>query len=238
MLIAEASPRGAAMVAETLERHLRSALAAMATGPFAVAAAPIASEHGLFPEEAALVAGAVSSRRREFAAGRCCARRALALLGCPLRPLPMGAVREPLWPAGFAGSISHGERFAAALAHPAPTGLPRMAIDLIDRLDANAYLAILPAVAHPAESPRDGHAAARLFSAKEAAIKILSPALGTFVDMRDLEATRTDDGFDITARREGLALRVRTLEVQGIILSLAVRGSRRGPSTRGSAGKA
>ena len=37
----------------------------------------------IFPEEQALVAGAVDGRRREFTAGRVCARAALRAMGVP-----------------------------------------------------------------------------------------------------------------------------------------------------------
>jgi 4'-phosphopantetheinyl transferase EntD len=61
----------------------------------------------LFPEEEAMVARAVEKRRREFATGRDCARRALERLGVPAGPIPAGARGEPVWPAGVVGSITH-----------------------------------------------------------------------------------------------------------------------------------
>jgi len=61
----------------------------------------------LFPEEQALVASAVEKRRLEFARGRHCARAALRRLGVADAPLLTGAQREPLWPAGVVGSITH-----------------------------------------------------------------------------------------------------------------------------------
>ncbi|HEV2375014.1 MAG TPA: 4'-phosphopantetheinyl transferase superfamily protein [Streptosporangiaceae bacterium] len=73
---------------------------------------------GLFPEEEAMVARAVQRRRQEFATGRRCARQALAALGFPARPLLTGPNREPLWPAGVVGSITHCDGYrAAAVAH-------------------------------------------------------------------------------------------------------------------------
>ena len=61
----------------------------------------------LFPEEEAIVSSAVEKRRREFASGRGCAHRALALLGAPPGPVPAGARGEPLWPSGVVGAITH-----------------------------------------------------------------------------------------------------------------------------------
>lgn len=68
----------------------------------------------LFPEEAALIRNAVEGRRREFATGRHCARRALSRLGLPAVPILSGAHREPLWPAGVVGSITHCAGYRAA----------------------------------------------------------------------------------------------------------------------------
>jgi len=61
----------------------------------------------LFPEEEALVKRAVPKRRRELEKGRECARVALARLGVEAAPLLAGAKREPLWPPGIVGSITH-----------------------------------------------------------------------------------------------------------------------------------
>jgi 4'-phosphopantetheinyl transferase EntD len=64
-------------------------------------------EVGLSAAEERAVARAVEKRRREFATGRACARRALELLGLPAQPVPAGERGEPLWPAGVVGSITH-----------------------------------------------------------------------------------------------------------------------------------
>jgi 4'-phosphopantetheinyl transferase EntD len=80
-----------------------------------VADQPWMWQEGLLPEEAACLTGTVvEARRREFTAGRNCARRALTELGHPAVPIPVGAHREPLWPAGIVGSITHCEGYCAA----------------------------------------------------------------------------------------------------------------------------
>jgi 4'-phosphopantetheinyl transferase EntD len=61
----------------------------------------------LFPEEEAMVTRAVGKRRREFATGRDCARRALERLGVPPVPVLAGNRGEPIWPRGVVGSITH-----------------------------------------------------------------------------------------------------------------------------------
>jgi 4'-phosphopantetheinyl transferase EntD len=69
----------------------------------------------LLPEEAACLGRAVAKRRQEFAAGRQCARRALREFGVVDVPLRVGADREPLWPQGFVGSITHTAGICAAV---------------------------------------------------------------------------------------------------------------------------
>jgi len=68
----------------------------------------------LFPEEAALMAGATEARMREFATARNCARSALARLGIAAMPILRGAKHEPLWPPGIVGSITHCHGYRAA----------------------------------------------------------------------------------------------------------------------------
>jgi 4'-phosphopantetheinyl transferase EntD len=69
----------------------------------------------LFPEEAAQLGSAIESRTREFTTARLCARLALAKLGFPPLPILRGPNREPLWPPGVAGSITHCKGFRAAV---------------------------------------------------------------------------------------------------------------------------
>jgi len=54
-------------------------------------------------------------RQREFASGRYCARLALAQLGIQDFALLPGTQREPQWPDGIVGSISHTHTLAGAV---------------------------------------------------------------------------------------------------------------------------
>ncbi len=77
-------------------------------------------EDTLFPAEREWIAAAVPSRRREFTAGRRCARIALEALGQPSVPLLPDAAGAVRWPPGYVGSITHCTGFrAAALARTA-----------------------------------------------------------------------------------------------------------------------
>jgi len=61
----------------------------------------------LFEIEEQGLGKAVPERRLEFKIGRTCARTALMRLGREPVAIPIGAFREPLWPEGVVGSISH-----------------------------------------------------------------------------------------------------------------------------------
>jgi len=70
------------------------------------------------PEELALLGGAVAPRLAEFATARHCARLALRRIGAADGPILRGPKREPIWPAGVVGSITHCTGYrAAAVAH-------------------------------------------------------------------------------------------------------------------------
>jgi 4'-phosphopantetheinyl transferase EntD len=74
----------------------------------------------LFAEEEAALGPVTETRRREFMHGRQCGRRALAGLGVGAQPILPGSSRQPVWPAGVVGSITHGAGWsAAAVAHSA-----------------------------------------------------------------------------------------------------------------------
>ncbi|MBE0584319.1 MAG: hypothetical protein IH612_11245, partial [Desulfofustis sp.] len=61
----------------------------------------------LFPGEAEYISKAVEKRQREFATGRALARHGMELLGFAPQAIPVGVMRQPVWPVGLAGSITH-----------------------------------------------------------------------------------------------------------------------------------
>lgn len=58
---------------------------------------------------------AIRRRQIEFFSGRLLAKRALGELGSFHTDVGIGAHREPLWPSGFAGSISHSQNIIGVL---------------------------------------------------------------------------------------------------------------------------
>lgn len=65
------------------------------------------------PAEEALIERAVEKRQREFRKARACARELLAEFGVREFPLLSGSQREPLWPEGIVGSVTHTDGLCA-----------------------------------------------------------------------------------------------------------------------------
>lgn len=68
----------------------------------------------LMPEEAVITNAWQRTRKQEFGAGRSCARRALEALGFAPQPILVGSGREPLFPTGTSGTITHTDDYCAA----------------------------------------------------------------------------------------------------------------------------
>lgn len=145
---------------------------------------------GLLPAEAPLIANAVEKRKREFTAGRVCARRALARLGHDQQALLYGNGREPLWPPETVGSITHDEGYCLVAVHSS-NNLRGLGIDLTGKQSLDTSLVRLicndeecQAIANaPNPVGIDSHKI--IFSLKESLFKCLYPVLGQMFDFHD-----------------------------------------------------
>ncbi|MGA9592604.1 MAG: 4'-phosphopantetheinyl transferase superfamily protein [Candidatus Acidiferrales bacterium] len=147
----------------------------------------------LHPEEESLLSPKVSAKRRNgFILGRAAARLALRRAGCAYSPaILQGPDREPLWPAGFAGSITHcGEWAVAAVAaqrRVRAIGIDLEDVDAVQRGEIAETVcseAELKWVADTKDSPQK---LAMIFSAKESIYKALNPLCHRFFDFHDVE---------------------------------------------------
>lgn len=140
------------------------------------------------PERAAT--GPMQPARREaFVHGRTCARAALNLLGVPNPVIPVGADREPVWPAGIVGSISHcGPVAAAAVARSEDVGGLGIDLETDEPLDRQTLPLICRASERDAlvHAKDELHRAKLIFSAKESIYKCLWPIVRHFVDFQDV----------------------------------------------------
>jgi 4'-phosphopantetheinyl transferase EntD len=130
----------------------------------------------LLPAEAAHLGRAVSKRVQEFAAGRLCARRALAEFGMGDFPVEVAVDRLPIWPELMLGSITHTAGFCAAVVAERRC---LTALGLDSELVGDVRREIWPSICVPLETawleslPESQRAAAvtLIFSAKEAFYK-------------------------------------------------------------------
>jgi 4'-phosphopantetheinyl transferase EntD len=132
----------------------------------------------LFPDEAAQMHGAVGTRLREFTTGRTCARLAIAMLGLPTAPIPRGTWREPVWPRGVVGSITHCRGYrAAAVARQRDILTLGIDAEPDEQLPPGVLeqVAVAPEQAWLATAPPGVHWDRLLFSAKESVFKAWFP---------------------------------------------------------------
>ncbi|MFD2766214.1 4'-phosphopantetheinyl transferase family protein [Micromonospora eburnea] len=189
-----------------------------------------------YPGEEDLVARAVESRRREFVTARRCAREALGHLGYAPAPIRPGPKREPLWPAGVVGSITHCSGYRAA-AVARNTALASLGIDaephgvlpdgVCEAVTVAGEPELLRRLSHADPST---HWDRLLFSAKESVYKAWYPVTGRWLGFEEAElsidpasrsftarllvdGTRTDGGPPLTA------LHGRFLVADGLIVT-------------------
>ncbi|MBV9313804.1 MAG: 4'-phosphopantetheinyl transferase superfamily protein [Pseudonocardia sp.] len=155
----------------------------------------------MFPAEAAIVARAVEKRRREFGTVRHCARQALAALNVTAGPLLPGKHREPLWPDGIVGSMTHcaGYRAAAVARSTDITGigidaepnapLPDGVLDSVSCARERELLAALPV-----DDKSPVHWDRLLFCAKESTYKIWFPLTRRWLGFEDASVVLEPDG--------------------------------------------
>ncbi|MBQ1076246.1 4'-phosphopantetheinyl transferase superfamily protein [Micromonospora sp. C31] len=154
-------------------------------------------------ERACLGERAVESRRRDFTAGRACARRAMAALGVPPVAVPSAADRSPVWPAGVVGAITHTEGYCAAVAARAGE-IRSVGIDAEGHRELNAGVRRL--ICLPEEEDRCARLPAGtswpavVFSVKETVYKVWHPLVGTWLDFRDALVELDPDAGTFTAR--------------------------------------
>ena len=184
----------------------------------------------LLPPELELVEGASAARLAEFAAGRHCARLALASLDPRLAGVPvLRDVRgAPEWPSGVVGSITHCAGWTGAVvARSRGSWLGRGVTGI--GLDAEPIAPLPAGVVEVVASAEERAALARLaagqpgipwdtllFSAKEATYKAWYPLTGSVVghDAVRVELSPTG-GFTAVASADDATGRPTTLKVHG-----------------------
>jgi 4'-phosphopantetheinyl transferase EntD len=160
------------------------------------------STRHLFPEEQRCVATAVKKRQSELAAGRVCARRALAMIGFVEAPLLSTRDRTPLWPAGAIGSISHTDGYRVAVAGLARDfsgiGIDAEILGCVElkfwqevfRVEEINRLQLL-------NESRQTEISTVMFSAKEAFYKCQFTLTGAWLGFEDISVETAEDRFQV-----------------------------------------
>lgn len=181
----------------------RSPIAALFPGSVVIRERRVAGEAAdLLPSEAAFVKNAHAKRINEFAAGRWCARLALAEFGKGDVALHPAHDRQPNWPAGVVGSITHTTGLCAVAVAQTENVL---AIGLDSELVGAPTSDVWPTICTDVERAWLGQSLPRLdrpaavtllFSAKEAFYKCQYPLTGEWLDFHDLTVEVRDWGAD------------------------------------------
>jgi 4'-phosphopantetheinyl transferase EntD len=164
------------------------------------------AQRSLTASESRAISAMAPRRLLEFTAGRTCAHEALALLGVPSSGVPIGPQREPLWPSGVVGSISHSRDLAVAAVAPM-TVLHAIGIDIEPALPLDSDL--LSSICSPAElarlrsGPDTALRAKFVFSAKESVYKCLWPLTRQFLEFSDVEIVLGDSNENFTVVGRG-----------------------------------
>lgn len=152
-----------------------------------------------FPAE---MENAVTKRRAEFFAGRYCAQQSLLALTGNASVIHIGPSRNPLWPEGVAGSISHCSNHAIA-ATALTLHVRGIGIDIQDEIDSGTYdsiktqilcgdeLALIPQYNPPSTQLQ---VFSLMFSVKESFFKAAFPEVGHYFDFSCVSVVAIDQG--------------------------------------------
>jgi enterobactin synthetase component D len=151
-------------------------------------------------DEPVSIRASVTKRRAEFFFGRLAAKLALRQWGINEAAVTIGTAREPLWPIGFRGSISHHNQLAIAVVVPtsscsgvgvdvepvlAVEHLPAVIDSVVDAAELQHLQTLIPAHELPL-------ALTLAFSAKESFYKAAYPEVGRFFDFSAAAITDID----------------------------------------------
>jgi len=157
------------------------------------------------------LAGAVAKRQAEYFYGRLCSRMALEAVGLTGVQVGTGALRAPVWPAGYTGSITHNGSIAAAVVvrEDAYAGI---GIDIETVSHGSACDALRSTIVSPREldylesfngGPCVDTLLTLVFSAKESFYKSVSKLVGRVLDFDVIELI----GIDLAANAATFAVK-------------------------------
>ncbi|HEX8376310.1 MAG TPA: 4'-phosphopantetheinyl transferase superfamily protein [Pedobacter sp.] len=150
------------------------------------------SDKVLTQNEHALISNWSSKRVTEFSTGRYCARKTLKSLGLTEPDILIGETREPLWPEGITGSISHCNNLVGAVtASTTKVKALGLDIEIIGKVGLEIWDLVF--TDNEQEFLRRNHTqdselySTVIFSAKECFYKLQFPITKTYIDFKDVE---------------------------------------------------
>jgi 4'-phosphopantetheinyl transferase EntD len=171
-------------------------------------------EGALYPEENSHIQNAVTKRRREFTAGRLCARRALAILSITDFPILANKNRSPVWPPGIVGSITHTQGYSGvAIARQEKIRSIGLDVEATARLNKKLWRMIgtseeLSSLESLSQRDRELRMAL-LFSAKESLYKCQHTVSGQWLGFHDviisIDPVREEFSARLLVEVDGLA---------------------------------
>lgn len=136
------------------------------------------------------------TRKHHYIAGRYCAIQAAKNLGFSLPVFPNAETREPIWPQGFIGSISHSKSIAISCIAEAQS-FESIGIDAEEMIKTTTGENIASTIASVEElnylkELNFDFGLTLLFSAKEALYKALYPLGRKFIDFKEATLSKVD----------------------------------------------
>jgi len=178
-----------------MSHSLAEELARIFVQPVTICAVSVADiDVHTLPQEL-LLSGVRPKRQLEYAAGRTAARQAIKENGHKPEFPAIGDGREPIWPAGLVGSITHTSDTAmAAVARRNVFDGIGIDIEDLQPLEDSVASGILTAAEIQRLEP-GADQVLRLFSFKESVFKCVFPAHGEFIDFKDVEVVSAEGGL-------------------------------------------
>lgn len=184
-----------------LNRCWNSSTHTLSPNGIAIAVSPVADyENMLFDDESVCIKNAVSKRRKEFSTGRMLCRKCFDILGKEHAAVLQGTNREPLWPEGLKGSISHTDSLCVAVVTDREEILS-VGVDIENQYgvtpDLWEHIFSADEILYIKESSSPSMTAAVIFSAKETFYKMQYPLTGKMLDFKDVEIKLDGRSFDV-----------------------------------------
>lgn len=146
-------------------------------------------------------------RLKDFSTGRYCARKALAAIGNDNAEILVGNDKQPIWPKGYVGSISHsGKLVGAVTAKASSVKSIGLDIETIGKIKPEMWRLLYTESEVEFLNSFTGEELAYyttlLFSFKEAFYKLQHPLTNTFLNFTDVEVKSVGNKFELQVLKD------------------------------------